>query len=64
MAQWKGISLQLGRTLDRISLWPKQLFLKTLYLDQSEKIFRTNWSEIMKHFFGKNTYNEMKFLPG
>ena len=36
-----------------------------MYLsDQSAKIFRTNWSEIMKHFFGKNTYNEMKFLPG
>ena len=40
-------------------------FFKTLYLsDQSAKIFRTNWSEIMKHIFGKNTYNEMKFLPG
>ena len=45
-----------------------KLFFKTLYLfrfaDQSAKIFWTNWSEIMKHIFGKNTYNEMKFLPG
>ena len=72
MAQWKSISLQHGRTIDRISLWPNYFFLKLciysvifLQLQTSlQKYFGPTGLKLWSIFLGKTLIMKWNFCLG
>ena len=72
MAQWKSISLQHGRTIDRISLWPNYFFLKLciysvifLQLQTSlQKYFGPTGLKLWSIFLGKTLLMKWNFCLG